>query len=93
MEDLSLLQKGALVAQDPINYEDIQGEYALDDAEVEDLRNEVIYKWRHPKSLYFTIILCSIGAAVQGCKYHLILDSFSSRDVLRLQTTKFVEKR
>jgi hypothetical protein len=88
MEDLTLLQKGALVAQDPTNYEDIQGEYALDDTEVEVLRNEVIHKWRHPKSLYFTIILCSIGAAVQGCKYSLILDSFLFLDVLRVQTAE-----
>ncbi|KAG0653077.1 Polyol transporter [Hyphodiscus hymeniophilus] len=66
LEDLPLLQKGALVAQDPTNYEDIDGEHALDDTEVEDLRNEVLHKWRHPKSLYITIITCSIGAAVQG---------------------------
>lgn len=61
-----LLRKGALVAQDPNNYEDITGEYALTPEETEHLRNEVLHKWRQPKSLYFTIITCSIGAAVQG---------------------------
>jgi hypothetical protein len=66
MDHLPLLQKGALVAQDPQNYEDIHGEYALDEVEVEALRNEVLHKWRHPVALYFTIITCSVGAAVQG---------------------------
>jgi MFS family permease len=64
--ELHLLQKGALVAQDPFNYEDIQGAHALSDTEVEVLRDEVLHKWRHPVALYATIITCSIGAAVQG---------------------------
>jgi MFS family permease len=54
------------VAQDPTNYEDISGEFALTDVETEVLRNEVLYKWRQPRTLYLTIITCSIGAAVQG---------------------------
>lgn len=66
MQELPLLQKGALVAQDPTNYEDIHGEYTLDETEVEVLRNEVLHKWRHPIALYVTIVTCSIGAAVQG---------------------------
>ncbi|KFY70035.1 hypothetical protein V499_09521 [Pseudogymnoascus sp. VKM F-103] len=65
-EHTELIRKGALVAQDPTNYEDIEGEYALSPLEVEDLRNEVLHKWRQPRALYFTIITCSIGAAVQG---------------------------
>lgn len=63
---LPLLQKGALVAQDPQNYEDITGEHALTATEIEHLRNEVLHKWRQPMKLYLTIITCSIGAAVQG---------------------------
>lgn len=66
LDILPLLRKGALVAQDPNNYEDISGEEKLDNVEVEALRNEVLHKWRQPVPLYFTIILCSIGAAVQG---------------------------
>ncbi|KAF7186188.1 Polyol transporter 5 [Pseudocercospora fuligena] len=58
-----LLKKGALVAQNPAEFESVQG---LDDSEREALRNEVVHKWRQPKSLYLTVILCSIGAAVQG---------------------------
>lgn len=60
------LRKGALVAQDPTGYEDIVGAEALDDCEIEALRNEVLHKWRIPKVLYLTILTCSIGAAVQG---------------------------
>ena len=64
MQDMiPLLRKGALVAQDPPAFEQIS---ELDEEEREALRNEVLHKWRAPRSLYFTVILCSIGAAVQG---------------------------
>ena len=58
-----LLIKGALVAKDPPAFESVPG---LTEPEQEAIRNEVLHKWRQPKSLYFTIILCSVGAAVQG---------------------------
>ena len=58
-----LLQRGALVAQDPPAFEQID---ELEEEEREALRNEVLHKWRQPRSLYYTVILCSIGAAVQG---------------------------
>lgn len=58
-----LMKRGALVAQDPANFEEVDG---LRDDEREALRNEVLHKWRQPTSMYFTVILCSIGAAVQG---------------------------
>lgn len=60
---IPLLKKGALVAQDPPAFEEID---ELDEAEKDALRNEVTHKWRQTRSLYFTVILCSIGAAVQG---------------------------
>ena len=64
MTDLTpLIRKGALVAQDPPGFEQVE---ELDDAERDALRNEVLHKWRQPKALYYTIILCSVGAAVQG---------------------------
>jgi hypothetical protein len=63
---IPLLRKGALVAADPTNYEDITGAEALDDVEIDVLRNEVLHKWKQPASLYLTIITCSVGAAVQG---------------------------
>ena len=64
MQDMvPLLKKGALVAQDPPAFEEIA---ELDEVERDALRNEVLHKWRQPVALYFTVILCSIGAAVQG---------------------------
>ena len=63
VDQIPLLQKGALVAQDPPSFESVD---ELDEAEKDALRNEVLHKWRQPFALYFTVILCSIGAAVQG---------------------------
>jgi hypothetical protein len=62
-EDLALLRRGALVAQSPRAFDTIA---ELDEAEREALRNEITYRWRHPRMLYFTIILNSIAAAIQG---------------------------
>ena len=60
---IPLLRKGALVAQRPHTFEQIP---ELDEAERQALRNEVTHRWRNPKILYFTIILNSIAAAIQG---------------------------
>lgn len=62
-DHLPLFQRAALVAQNPPAFETIA---ELDEAEKDALRNEVVHKWRQPWSLYFTVILCSVGAAVQG---------------------------
>jgi hypothetical protein len=62
-ESAELLKKGALVAQDPGNFENLD---MLSEDEKEALRNEAAHKWKHPLRLYFTIVVCSIGAAVQG---------------------------
>ncbi|KAL2163599.1 hypothetical protein VTH06DRAFT_5657, partial [Thermothelomyces fergusii] len=66
MEHIDLLRKGALVAQDPGNFENIDGDEALTEEEKDALRNEINHKWRLPARLFLTIITCSIGAAVQG---------------------------
>ncbi|KAF2152420.1 hypothetical protein K461DRAFT_256293 [Myriangium duriaei CBS 260.36] len=58
-----LLYKGALVGQKPAEFEEI---HELDDTEKQAIRDEVQRKWHQPRSMYFTVILCSIGAAVQG---------------------------
>ncbi|EPE02860.1 sugar transporter [Ophiostoma piceae UAMH 11346] len=60
---LESLQKGALVAQNPAGFESLD---VLDDAEKEALRREVTNRWSHPWSLYYTIALGSIAAAIQG---------------------------
>jgi hypothetical protein len=62
-ERVDLIKRGALVAQDPTAYEHVE---TLSEDEREALRFEAAHRWRHPLSLYFTIIVCSIGAAVQG---------------------------
>jgi hypothetical protein len=63
MQDIApLLQKGALVAQAPHKFEEI---HELDVSEREALHNEIVHKWRQPRALYMTVILCSVGAAVQ----------------------------
>jgi len=58
-----VLQRGALVAQNPAEFENVEG---LREEEREALRNEVLHKWRQPRAMYFTVVLCSVGAAVQG---------------------------
>lgn len=60
---IPLLRKGALAAQSPTAIEDIS---ELSDREKACLRDEVLHRWRQPKILYFTIILNSIAAAIQG---------------------------
>ncbi|EJD03082.1 uncharacterized protein FOMMEDRAFT_123262 [Fomitiporia mediterranea MF3/22] len=60
---LPLLKHGAIAAQNPTEYETQKG---LTDEERDVLRFEVTHKWKQPFALYFTIVLCSIGAAVQG---------------------------
>ena len=56
------LRKGALIARDPDNFRTVAG---ITPEETEVIHNEVAHKWRQPRALYFSIILCSIGAAVQ----------------------------
>ena len=62
MDIVVLLKKGALVAQDPPSFEMIE---ELDEDDRVALRREITHKWSQPRVLYLTIILCSIGAAVQ----------------------------
>ncbi|RFU78197.1 sugar transporter [Trichoderma arundinaceum] len=60
---LPLLQKGALVAQNPAAFESLD---ELDEEEKQALREEVTHRWKHPWALYYTIGLSSIAAAIQG---------------------------
>lgn len=57
-----LLTKGALVARDPLSFDKVPG---LTVAEIEAIRDELMHRWRQPRTLYLTVALCSIGAAVQ----------------------------
>ncbi|ERT00947.1 hypothetical protein HMPREF1624_02182 [Sporothrix schenckii ATCC 58251] len=60
---LPYLQKGALVAKNPARFESLE---ELDETDKEHIRNEVLHRWRHPWALYYTIVLNSIAAAIQG---------------------------
>ena len=58
---LPVLKKGALVAQNT-DFESIQ---ELEQEDLDILHHEKAYKWDPTKGLYLTIIMCSVGAAVQ----------------------------
>jgi hypothetical protein len=60
---LPLLKKGALAAQNPRDFESIP---ELDEEDRQQLRIEATRRWKHPWKLYYTIILNSIAAAIQG---------------------------
>lgn len=58
-----LLIKGALVAQSPALFEELED---LDEADRTAIREEYTHRFKLPRTLYFTIILNSIAAAIQG---------------------------
>lgn len=65
-EHKAVIRKGALVARDPSAFEDITGDEALTQTEIDSLTDEVMHKWRINGVLFLTILSCSIGAIVQG---------------------------
>lgn len=52
------LVKGALLAQNPLGYQDIE---ELDATDKEAIAYEYAHRWSHPFTLYFTIAVCSLG--------------------------------
>jgi hypothetical protein len=69
---LPLLRKGALVARDPTNYEEITGAEKLNDSEIDALRDEVLHKWKQPLALYLTIV--SVRSKPLSCAAQHLLD-------------------
>lgn len=64
LEDVEpLLIKGALVARSPALFEELE---ELDDADRLVIREEITHRFKLPRTLYFTIILNSVAAAIQG---------------------------
>ncbi|KAL8777239.1 MAG: hypothetical protein Q9213_007952 [Squamulea squamosa] len=59
---LDLLERGAQIAKDPQLYESIHG---VTENEKRALRDERYRRFRQPRALYLTIVICSVGAAVQ----------------------------
>jgi hypothetical protein len=70
------LKKGALVAQNPAGFNEME---ELSPEEKDALRFEVTNKWTHPMRLYVTIVICSIGAAVQYETHSLLLHHNADR--------------
>ncbi|WWD09184.1 hypothetical protein V865_007306 [Kwoniella europaea PYCC6329] len=62
-DKVDVFKRGALIAQRPTEYEDIP---ELTEDDLYWLRKASRSKWSHPKMLYFTVIVCAIGAATQG---------------------------
>ncbi|KAF6816095.1 sugar transporter, partial [Colletotrichum sojae] len=63
VDEVEYFKKGALIAKNPNDYNDIPG---LTEVDKMVLRNETEHRWKHPRALYFTILMNSISAAVQG---------------------------
>ncbi|KAF2852082.1 D-xylose-proton symporter [Plenodomus tracheiphilus IPT5] len=64
LEDVEpLLIKGAIVAQSPALFEELE---ELDEDDRTAIREEITHRFKLPRTLYFTIILNSIAAAIQG---------------------------
>ncbi|KAL8727745.1 MAG: hypothetical protein Q9166_005858 [cf. Caloplaca sp. 2 TL-2023] len=62
-EHLGLLERGSKIAKDPRFFESIPG---VTEHEKQALRDEKTRRFRQPRALYLTVVICSVGAAVQG---------------------------
>ncbi|KAI0427561.1 hypothetical protein F5Y09DRAFT_344594 [Xylaria sp. FL1042] len=62
-DDVELFKKGALASQSPQCLDTIP---ELTDRDRALLKDEITHRWKHPKALYLTIMMNSIGAAIQG---------------------------
>ena len=63
-ENTEVFKQGALVAQHPLGFDHMEEVSAEDKAA---LRYEIDHKWSQTRPLYFTVFVCAIGAACQGC--------------------------
>jgi len=61
--DREYFHKGAIAAQSPGQHAQLD---AFDDTDRAALDREIKSKWSHPMMLYWTIFICSVGAATQG---------------------------
>lgn len=63
MEKIEVMKKGALVAQSPLRYHEIE---ELSDEDIAILQHEKSHKWDQPWMLYWLTVMCAMGAATQG---------------------------
>jgi hypothetical protein len=61
--DIQAFRKGAVLAQDPLNW---RGVKSLTQEDRDVMENEFTHRWSQPTLLYLVIVLCSVCAAVQG---------------------------
>jgi hypothetical protein len=62
-EDIRAFELGAVLAQAPEQFDNIDG---LTLHETDILRREFTNRWSQPRLMYLVIVLCSVCAAVQG---------------------------
>ncbi len=62
-EHIDAFRRGALVAQNPTEFESIA---ELTDEDRNILTREQTHRWSQPLTLYWLVIMCSLAAAVQG---------------------------
>lgn len=82
-DDIRAFRLGAILAQDPISYAEVDG-LSADESLV--LEKEFTNKWSQPKLLYLVIVLCSTCAAVQGMgmlSLHPLKANFSTTPLRR----------
>ncbi|KAJ5484705.1 hypothetical protein N7539_004693 [Penicillium diatomitis] len=63
MDKVEMMRKGALVAQSPLSFHEIE---ELSDEEIAILEHEKAHKWNQPWMLYWLTVMCAMGAATQG---------------------------
>ncbi|KAL1753722.1 hypothetical protein FB107DRAFT_249987 [Schizophyllum commune] len=63
VEHVDLFKRGALLAQNPNDYEHIP---ELTEQDLAAVRYEHEHRWSQPGALYLTVIICCLAAAVQG---------------------------
>lgn len=63
MDHLSVFERAALVAQEPVNWENVT---ELTPEERVSLTREVTHRWSLPNQLWLLIIVISLGSAIQG---------------------------
>ncbi len=63
IEYVETFRKGGAIARDPKSFESMS---FLDEEDKTYLRDEIHNKWKQPKELFWLVIMCSMGAAIQG---------------------------
>lgn len=63
MDKVETFKKGALIAQAPTKFREIQ---ELSDEDIAVIAHEKAHKWDQPFMLYWLTVMCALGAATQG---------------------------